>query len=269
MTGLFDLGGKAVVVTGGGRGIGRGIVRAMARARADLVVAGRTPETLHAAVLEAESLGARAVAVPTDITVATDRDALATACLDTYGRVDAWVNNAGGALESDVAPMIDLTEQQWDTVLELNAKAAVFAAQAAARAMTDGGSIINISSRSGSQPNPRTGPYGAAKAALENVTATMAVELGHRRIRVNAVAPGVVLTEDNTGDGGSMAQPHRRKRQVEAIPLGRLGTPDDIGPLCVYLASDESSWVTGQIIQVQGGSSLTIGHMSYLRSVAR
>jgi NAD(P)-dependent dehydrogenase (short-subunit alcohol dehydrogenase family) len=242
----------------------------MARAGADLVIAGRNRDTLDDAVAEAAALGARALAVPTDITDAAQRETLAARTVEAYGHVDAWVNNAGGAQESDVATMIELTEDQWDTVLGLNAKAAVFAAQTAARAMAHrGGSIINISSRSGSQPNPRTGPYGAAKAALENVTATMAVELGHRGIRVNAVAPGLVLTEQNSVGDGSMAAPDRRERQIETIPLRRLGTPDDIGPLCVYLASDESSWVTGQVIQVQGGSSLTVGHMSYLRRVAR
>jgi 3-oxoacyl-[acyl-carrier protein] reductase len=266
---MFDLTGKAAVVTGGGRGIGRGITRALAKAGASIVVGGRTPEPLHEAVAEAEGLGAPAVAVPTDITVAEDRARLAEAALSTFGGIDVWINNAGGARSTDVATLLELTEDQWDTVVDLNAKATLFACQTAARAMPHGGSIINISSRSGSRPNPRTGPYGAAKAAVDNLTTTMAVEWGHLGIRVNAIAPGVVLTEHNAAQDGTMSSARRQARQVEVVPLRRLGTPDDIGPLCVYLASDESSWVTGQIIHAEGGSILPVGYLSYLRHVAK
>lgn len=264
---MFDLTGKTAVVTGGGRGIGRGITRALARAGANLIVAGRTREPLHDAVAEAEGLGVRAVAVAADITQAKDRARLAEAAQDEFGGLDIWVNNAGGARSTDVAELMDLTEEQWDTVLNLNAKATMFACQTAARAMRNGGSIINISSRSGSRPNPRTGPYGAAKAAVDNLTSTMAVEWGHLGIRVNAIAPGVVLTQNNTSEQGSMSNERRQARQIEVVPLRRLGTPDDIGPLCVYLASDEASWITGQVILAEGGSILPVGYLSYLRHV--
>jgi NAD(P)-dependent dehydrogenase (short-subunit alcohol dehydrogenase family) len=127
-----------------------------------------------------------------------------------------------------------------------------------------GGSIINISSRSGSQPNPMTGQYGAAKAGLDNLTATMAVEWGHLGIRVNGVAPGAVLTDEPVA---AMATPSRRRRQAETIPLRRLGTVDDIGPLCAFLASDEASWLTGEVIQITGGSRVPVGYLSYLHRV--
>src|SRR5205823_5975356 len=130
-----------------------------------------------------------------DVTLADDRNRLAAAALEAFGYVDCWVNNAGSAAKEDVGRLLDLTESQWDHVVDVNLKATFFCAQAAARAMTRGGSIINMSSRSGSQPNPMTGQYGAAKAGVENLTATMAVEWGHRGIRVNAVAPGVVVLE--------------------------------------------------------------------------
>src|SRR5215207_4205365 len=246
---MFDLTGKTVVVTGGGRGIGRGIVRAMARAGADLLVAGRAPGPLEAAVAEAQALGARARAVPTDITKAAEVAVLVRAAEDDGGP-DCWVNNAGSAAPGDVGPLLDLTEEQFDNVVDLNLKWSFFAAQAAARAMPDGGSIINISSRSGSKPAPMTGQYGAAKAGIESLTATMAVEWGHLGIRVNAIAPGVVLTEASE----ERMTPSRRSRQVQTVPLQRLGTPDDIGPLCVYFAADESSWVTGSVLQVPEGA---------------
>jgi NAD(P)-dependent dehydrogenase (short-subunit alcohol dehydrogenase family) len=260
---MFDLTGKAVVVTGGGRGIGRGITRAMAGAGANVVVAGRLPAPLQDAAAEARSLGVNAIDVPTDITHPEEVAALVARTLDTFGALDCWVNNAGSANPGDVGALIDLTERQWDAVVDLNLKWTFFAAQAAARAMTGGGSIINISSRSASQPNPMTGQYGAAKAGLENLTATMAVEWGHLGIRVNGVAPGVVVTESPA----SMTTPGRRRRQVETIPLRRLGTVDDIGPLCVYLASDEASWVTGEVVQIHGGSRIPVGYLTYLHHV--
>ena len=260
---MFDLAGKAVVVTGGGRGVGRGITRAMAKAGANVVVAGRSPGPLHDAAEEARSLGANAVAVPTDITHPDEVAALVARTFDAFGALDCWVNNAGSANKADVGALIDLTEAQWDAVVDLNLKWTFFAAQAAARAMTGGGSIINISSRSASQPNPMTGQYGAAKAGLENLTATMAVEWGHLGIRVNAVAPGVVLTEAPA----AMDRPSRRRRQVETIPLRRLGTVDDVGGLCVYLASDEASWVTGEVVQIHGGSRIPVGYLTYLHHV--
>ncbi len=263
---MFDLRGKAVVVTGGGRGIGRGIARAMARCGADVLVSGRALPPLEATVAELRGLGARAEHRRGDITVRADLDELVTAALEFGGgSLQCWVNNAGSASASDVGPLLDTTEAQWDAVVDTNLKWTFFACQAAARAMTDGGSIINISSRSGSQPNPMTGQYGAAKAGVENLTATMAVEWGHLGIRVNAVAPGVVVTE--TSATGSMATPSRRRRQIETVPLQRLGTVDDIGPLCVYLASDESSWTTGTVIQVHGGSRIPVGLLTYLHRV--
>ena len=110
-----------------------------------------------------------------------------------------------------------------------------------------------------------TGQYGAAKAGVENLTATMAVEWGHMGIRINAIAPGVVLTEDNA-DFMSGA---RAQKQIDSVPLGRLGTPDDIGPLCVYLAADESAWISGTVIQATGGSRVPIGYMAYLHKIVK
>jgi 3-oxoacyl-[acyl-carrier protein] reductase len=261
---MFNLTGKTTVVTGGGRGLGRGIVRAMARAGANVVLTGRTPETLEASAAEARSIGAQALVVVGDITRPDDIARVVTGALERFGYIDCWVNNAGSADPRDVGPLLELTPDRWDRVVDLNLKWPFFASQAAARTMTRGGSIINISSRSGSQPNPNTGQYGAAKAGLENLTTTMAVEWGHLQIRVNAVAPGLIPTEVSLGPGGSMSRASRRARQVETVPLQRLGRIDDLGPLCVYLASDEASWITGQVIQVNGGSNVPIGYLTYL-----
>src|SRR4051794_21678882 len=243
---IFDLSGKTALVTGGGRGIGRGIARAFVRSGASVMVSGRSEDVLRSTCIELAEMGGRCTYSVADVTSAADVSRLAEAVLEFGGgRVDCWVNNAGGAARGDVGPLIDLTEEQWDSVVDTNLKWTFFACQTAARAMVlTGGSIINISSRSGSQPNPMTGQYGAAKAGLENLTATMAVEWGHMGIRVNAVAPGLVVTEANSGEG-STATESRRRRQIETVPLQRLGTVDDIGPMCVYLASDEAAWMTG------------------------
>ena len=261
---MFSLQGKTVVVTGGGKGIGRGIARAMARCGAQVVVSGRDAAALEATAEELHALDVAALAVQGDITRADDRQRLVDATLERFGAIDGWVNNAGSAASGDVGPLDSIDEGKWDRVVDLNLKAAFFSAQAAARAMARGGSIVNITSRSASYPNPGTGHYGAAKAALENLTRTMAAEWGHCGIRVNAVAPGVVMTDELAR---TLDTEGRIRRQVETVPLQRLGTPDDIGPLCAYLVSDESAWTSGALIPVNGGSFVPMGYLSYLHRV--
>ena len=263
---MFSLQGKTVVVTGGGRGIGRGISLAMAEQGANVVVTGRSPEPLNTVAEQIISDGGSAIAVPVDITSFEGINKVVDAAIEKYGYIDAWVNNAGSASPDDIGPMIDTTEAQWDNVVDLNLKWSFFAAQAAARVMTKGGSIINISSRSGSQPCPMTGQYGAAKAGIESLTGTLAVEWGHMNIRVNAIAPGVVLTENSTLLNESES---RQRRQIESVPLRRLGKIDDVAPLAVYFASDESSWTSGTVVQVTGGSRIPVGVLSYLHHVNR
>lgn len=267
---MFDLTGKGIVVTGGGRGIGRGISRAIANCGGGVIVAGRSEGPLNDTVDELRTIGVHAVPVVTDITSRSSLDALVQVALEQFGAIDGWVNNAGSANAWDVGPLIDLSEESWDAVVDLNLKWTFFAAQAAARAMVGrGGSIINISSRSGSQPNPMTGQYGAAKAGIENLTATMAVEWGHHGIRVNGVAPGLVPTEDSLAPGGSMSKPSRVARQVETVPMRRLGTVDDIGAACAFLASDEASWISGETIQITGGSRITVGYLAYMHRITQ
>ena len=210
-------------------------------------------------------MGKGALAVVADITRLEDIERIVRQTTETFGYIDCWVNNAGSADPNDVGPLIDLTPDRWDRVVDLNMKWTFFAAQAAVRTMSRGGCVINITSRSGSQPNPMTGQYGAAKAGVENLTATMAVEWGHLGIRVNAVAPGVVLTESNASS--SMSSPSRMRRQIETVPLRRLGNVDDVGALCAFLASDEASWITGEVIQLTGGSRISVGYLTYLHHV--
>ncbi len=266
---MFSLVGKSAVVTGGGRGLGKGISLWLAKAGANVVVAGRTPEPLANVAEEIAAMGRKALAVQADITKPEDIARIVSGTIETFGYIDCWVNNAGSANPADVGPLMDLTPERWDPVVDLNLKWTFFCAQAAARSMTHGGCIINITSRSGSQPNPMTGQYGAAKAGVENLTATMAVEWGHLGIRVNAVAPGVIPTHTSEGTTSSMDRPSRIRRQIETVPLRRLGTIDDIGALCAFLASDEASWINGEVIQLTGGSRIAVGYLTYLYHVNR
>lgn len=258
---MFDLGGQSVVVTGGGTGLGRSIALAMARAGASVFIAGRRSDALDVVVAQAATEELEIVAVPTDIRERSQVQALIRTVLNRTGRLDSFVNNAGGASRGDTGPLMDLDVDQFERVIALNLTWTFFAAQSAARAMTHGGSIINITSRSASGANPMTGQYGAAKAAVENLTRTMSVEWGHLGIRVNAVAPGLVITENNSG---AYLTESRLRRQLATVPLQRLGRPDDVGPACVYLASDEAQWVSGTVIPVNGGSTIPVGLLTYL-----
>lgn len=262
---MFSLAGKSIVVTGGGRGIGFGIARAMCVAGGRVLITGRDRAGLARAAKAITADGGDIAHFAADITDRAAPEAIVAEARARFGRLDAWVNNAGGASQADSGPMLETGPEAWDRVMDVNLRAVFFAAQAAARAMKHGGSIINIGSRSGSQPCPLSGPYGAAKAAVESLTATMATEWGHLDIRVNAVAPGVILTESMAGliDGPAQV------RQVETIPLRRLGTPDDVAALCVFLASDEARYVTGTVIPVTGGSRIPISTLSYFRGIAR
>jgi NAD(P)-dependent dehydrogenase (short-subunit alcohol dehydrogenase family) len=217
---------------------------------------------------EVRSSGGAAIAVPTDITDRGSLDALVKRALDEFGYIDCWVNNAGSANARDVGALIDLDEDQWDAVVDLNMKWTFFAAQAACRVMTRGGSIINVTSRSALIANPMTGQYGAAKAGIENLTLTMAAEWGHLGVRVNSVAPGVILTEAGGAQEDVMRSASRQRRQIETTPLRRLGRPDDIGYACVFLASDESSYISGTCTLVSGGSRISLGYLTYMHHVS-
>ncbi len=248
MSDPFRLDGKRAVVTGAGKGIGRGIAIQLANAGADLVVSARTQSDLDSLVQEIEALGRNAIAVACDVTVTEQIEAVAAAAKDAGG-IDIWVNNAGGLPDATPRYLTRTPEEKWDAQMDLNLKAVFVACQVAANNM-DEGVIVNISSRSAMGGNVKNGPYGASKAAVNSLTQSFALELGPK-IRVNAVAPGPIPTENfNESTNFPEGQPLEKLLRV---PLGRLGTPDDIGHAVVFMASDASSWVTGQCLYVTGG----------------
>ena len=245
----FDLNGKVAVVTGGGQGIGEGIAKVYAESGAAVVVAARHVDRVQRVADEINASGGRAIAVPTDV---TDRDALvalADAAIAEFGGLDIWVNNAGGSTVR--SPLVKLDAADWDNCLSLNLTAVWAASVIANERLNDGGSIINITSPAATRAVLGSGHYSAAKAGVNALTLTMAMELAPR-IRVNGVAPGMVPTEVMM-TALDMDVPSLEQVAEKRTPMKRLGTPDDIASAALYLASDAGGWVTGQIITVSGG----------------
>jgi len=269
---MFSLAGKSCVVTGASRGLGRAIALAFADQGADVVLAARSVGDLERVRREIEAKGRRALVQPTDVTDLRQLQALAAAAVARFGRLDVWVNNAGGdtSIEGGWVEWLDVTEAGWDRMLQLNLKAQVFGAQAAARAMRDGGrggSVVFLSSIDGLYAAPGgEGIYGACKAALNNVTQTMAVELGQYGIRVNAIAPALVETPLTAP---WLATEADRKARAAFYPLRRVGQPPDVAAAAVYFASDEAAWVSGAVLLVSGGAVMTSDPYRYLMRVNR
>ena len=246
----FRLDGHVAVVTGGGRGIGAGIARAYAEAGASVVVAARRTQEIEAVAAEIECAGGSAIAVTTDVTDLPALENLAQSAVSRYGRLTDWINNAGGSTLR--MPSVDLPREEWHRTIALNLTA-VYEGSLTARKHMQRGSIINITSGAGTGPVPGSAHYGAAKAGTNSLTWTLAAEFAPE-IRVNAVAPGAIPTEVMLAAVGKTEDQLDELLEEWKIPLGRLGTPEDIAAACVYLASDAASWVSGEILRVGGGA---------------
>lgn len=247
----FRLDGKTAVVTGGSLGIGYGMALGLAEAGANVAIASRREAQLKAAVNDLKSRGVKAIGVKTDVLVASDVEALAKQTEAELGAINIWVNNAGGNLDREMHQLADTTRENWNTLVGLNLTSVWWGSKVAAAHMASGGSIINISSLAGYRASPGFGPYGACRAGVMQMTKTLAVELAAKGLRVNCIAPGTVETEmllETLKLDHEAAQP-----MAAAIPLGRLGAPEDFAGATVFLASDASSWVTGVTLDISGG----------------
>lgn len=251
----FALNGQVAVVTGGGRGIGEGIALGLAEAGADVVVAARRTAEVEAVAEKIRGLGRRALGVTCDVMDMEQVDALAQQTLSEMGGLHCWVSNAGGADDRVPRTLLDMPERQWDFQLNLNLKAVWSGAQAAGRIMKEngGGTIINISSAAANNASANNGPYAVAKSGVNNLTQTLALEMAPLGIRVNGVSPGPIPTEVFLEflqlDEKDIPELGKRFQ----IPLGRVGTPEDIAPAVIYLASEASSWMTGHTMLIRGG----------------
>jgi 7-alpha-hydroxysteroid dehydrogenase len=248
---LFRLDGLCAVVTGGGTGIGRAMALGLAEAGANVAVAGRRAAPLDAVVAEITALGRRGLAVQTDVTVASELDRLAARVVAELGAPSIWINNAGG-LQGDPMGTIDTVgEDVWHSIVDRNFTSVFLASKAALGVMTDGGSIINLSSIAAMRDGvPGHSVYSAAKAAVNHLTQSLALECAPRRIRVNAIAPGPVATEDYYESSGFTDA--QFEKMASKQPLGRIGCDDDFKAAAVFLSSAASSWITGQVLVVSG-----------------
>jgi len=253
---LFSLQGRVALITGGSRGIGRSIALAFAEAGADLAVSSRNkrPPELENVAEEIRALGKKAIAIPAHVGKKEDVGRLVQKTIGEYGRIDILVNNAGA--NPILSTMVDLEEEAFEKVLEVNLKGAFLMSQAVAKEMIKqgGGRIINISSISGLRARAdRTGAYCISKAALNMMTQVMARELAQHHILVNAIAPGSIKTEFSRVN---WTDPERKEQRIREIELKRFGEPEEVVGLALFLASGASSFVTGEIIRVDGGQTI-------------
>ena len=241
------LSGKVAIVTGASRGIGRKIALALVAQGAKVVASARNAEALDNLVAEIEGQGGEAIAVAGDVASGTDAARLIEQAVAAYGQIDILVNNAGITRDGLLLRMKD---EDWDAVIDTNLKGAFVCIRAAAKVMSKqrSGRIINISSVVGEMGNAGQANYCSSKAGLLGLTKSVARELARRNITVNAITPGFIVTDMTDG-----MTDKARESMTEQIPLGRLGEADDVANAVIFLASDQSSYVTGQVLGVNGG----------------
>ena len=241
---------KVAVVTGSSKGIGAGIAKALADEGASVVVNYATSRRdADMVVADIASKGGKAAAIQGDVSKSDDVERLFANTNGAFGRVDILVNNAG---IYRFGPIEAVTEDEFHQHFNINVLGVLLATKEAIKHFTpEGGSIINFSTTVTRNPPPGTSLYIASKSAIEALTRVFAKELGSRKIRVNAISPGEVETEGTRSAG--IVGSDFEKQMLQQTPLGRVGQPDDIAPVAVFLASDDARWVTGEIIAVSGG----------------
>jgi NAD(P)-dependent dehydrogenase (short-subunit alcohol dehydrogenase family) len=251
----FDLTGKKAFVTGASRGIGRVIAVALAAAGADVAIAARSQEGLAETAREVTALGRKAFVFPLDVTQQEDVAAVVAEAIKMLGHLDIVFNNAGGS--NFMVPFLDLRISGWEKVLRLNLDSTVYVCQAVGSHMRErgSGSVINVASVAGLAAAPGLVPYGAAKAAVVSLTRTLAVEWAPLGIRVNALCPGWTATDLNRNlwdgpDGGEAV--------VADVPMRRWARAEEMAGPAVFLASDASSYMTGQVLVIDGGQLVNV-----------
>ncbi|GJD55184.1 glucose 1-dehydrogenase [Methylobacterium dankookense] len=246
---MAKLDGKVAVVTGASKGIGAAIAKALAKDGASVVVNYASSKTGADAVVEAiTAAGGKAVAVQGDVSKAEQAHGLIEAAVKQFGRLDVLVNNSG---VYEFSPIEEVTEEHYRRLFDVNVLGVLLATQAAAKHLGEGGSIVNISSVVTDVYPATSAVYSGTKGALNAISGVLANELAPRKIRVNVVSPGFVVTEGTHTAG--IAGSEMEAGFVAQTPLGRAGRPDDIAGVVAFLASDDARWVTGEEINASGG----------------
>ena len=243
--------GKVAVVTGGGTGLGQAMSLAMARAGADIVVAGRRLEPLQDTVTTVQQLGRRGLAVSTDITLSEQVAHLMQEALTAFGQVDILINNAGIVRGQEMNPVWEITDEEWRRGIDTNLSGTFYCARAIAQHMAERrrGKIINVASGFAYRGRRNEYMYTSAKAAVVNLTRSLALSLADYNIQVNCLVPGFFIVQPPDTPIGQQ----RRQQQGRFLAIGRTGEPEEIGPLAVFLASSASDHMTGQTVISDGG----------------
>ena len=248
---------KVAIVTGASRGLGRAISLALAQEGADLVLADKDSTDQTAKLVQ--DIGRKALSVRLDIRNATDVDNMVSRALKEYGRIDILINNAGVFIGANV---VDMTEQEWDLVLDVNAKGCFLCCKAVAREMIRQripGKIVNISSNAGLVAYAGYSAYCASKLGIVSFTQSLAKELAPHNIHVNAICPGDIETDMLIDEIEEVAKTRStsvelvKKEKMQSIPIGRFAKPNEVASLVVFLVSEESNYVTGAFVKITGG----------------
>ena len=241
---------KVVVITGGGTGLGLAMVRAMARAGASICAAGRRQAPIEAAAAEVTALGRDALAVSTDVTDSGQVDRLMETALDEFGRIDVLINNAGAVQENVRKPLWEITDDEWNFEMNVSLTGAFYCARAASRSMADlgKGKIINVASGFGLRGGRDIYMYCCSKGGMIQLTRVLSFNLARYGITANTLVPGYIPTESADESMGNTVP-----RSGDLLPIGKLGKPEDVGPLAVFLASSASDYMTGEMFIADGG----------------